>query len=328
MATNKADAWGIETRQTVSGSTGWGGGSVGSDGWKWDPPMTRTSQSASAPASARLDTSDLSGEDRDAASALIQLFRQYGLDALGPKILDYVKKGYGSDTIALLLQDTTEWKQRFSGNETRRKAGLPVLSPAEYLATERAYRQVAQQYGLPAGFYDSPSDFAGFIGNDMSPQEFQTRVQTASQYAHSQDQSTKDALRRLYGLGPGDLAAWALDQNRALPLIEKQAKAVAAGAAALRQGLNTSRGYAEHLADLGITGEQAEQGYSTIREMLPTFTSLGRIYDMDYSQNTAEKEIFEGSAAARDTRKKLASQERATFSGSSRGQVGRTNSSY
>lgn len=316
MATpDKASAWGVDMYQT--GDWGTSNGLPGTGGPYTPPTSTQ-----------KLDTKDLSGADRDAVSALVQLFNQYGLGSLAPKIVDYVRKGYGSDTIALLLQDTSEWKRRFAGNEARRKAGLAILSPQEYLATERSYRQVMQQYGLPSGFYDSPADFANFIGRDLSAQELQSRVQVASQFANSQDQSTKDALRRLYGLGPGDLAAWALDQNRAQPLIERQARAVQAGAAALRQGLGSSREVAERLADLGVTAEQAEQGYANIAEMLPVFSQLGRIYSDDYNQATAEAEVFEGSAEAARKRKGLASQERAAFGGSSRGSVGRASSSY
>lgn len=281
-----------------------------------------------ASASQRLDTNDLRGEDRDAASALIQLFRQYGLESLAPKIISYVRDGYGADTISLLLQDTPEWKQRFAGNEARRKAGLPVLSPSEYLATERSYRQVMEQFGMPAGFYDSYSDFADFIARDMSATELQGRVQAWSTFANNQDPSTKEALQRLYGIGPGELTAWAMDADRALPILQRQAGAVQAASAALRQGLGVDRKYAEHLSDLGIDAGTASQGYATVAEMLPTYQELSHIYGGQYNQRTAEQEVFEGNAGATQKRKNLASQERAAFGGSSRGQVGRSSSSY
>lgn len=284
----------------------------------------RYTKSPASTASSRLDTGDLTGASRDAASALVQLFRQYGLESLAPKIVEYVRNGYGSDTIALLLQDTPEWKRRFAGNEARRKAGLPILSPSEYLATENSYRQIMAQYGMPKGFYDSHADLAGFIGRDISASELQGRVQLASQFANSQDPATKESLRRLYGLGPGDLAAWALDPAKASPILERQAKAAQAGAAAIRHGVGVSKSYAEHLADLGITSDQAEQGYAQISQMLPTYEDLGRIYGQGYTQRTAEAEVFEGNATATNRRKSLASQERAAFSGSSRGQVGRS----
>jgi hypothetical protein len=36
-----------------------------------------------------------------------------------------------------------------------------------------------QEAGLPAGFYDSPSDFGNWIANNVSPDEIQNRVSKA-----------------------------------------------------------------------------------------------------------------------------------------------------
>lgn len=271
-------------------------------------------------------SSGLSGNDRNAASALVALFESYGLGSLAGKIVEYVKKGWGSDTVMLELQSTDEWKRRFAGNEARRKARISVLSPSEYLATERAYRQVLNEYGFPKGFYDSTDDFAKMIGGDLSPSELQERAQTVTSYINTKDQSTKDALRQMYGLGTGDLAALALDQTRALPLLRKQMQAVSIGAEAQRQGLGYSTGKSEMYADMGITAEQARQGYSTIAEYLPVLNELGSIYGQDYTQGNFEDEVFEGKGA--DKRKGLASRERAEFGGSSRGSVGSSSSGY
>lgn len=71
----------------------------------------------------------LTGADRDAYLAVNALFKTYGLQSLAGKIYDYVKNGYSSDTISIMLQDTDEYKTRFAGNQARIKAGLPVLSP-------------------------------------------------------------------------------------------------------------------------------------------------------------------------------------------------------
>ena len=116
----------------------------------------------------------LTGSNRDAFMALETLFKNYGLDSLAGKIYDYVKNGYSADTISILLQDTPEYKARFKGNEARLKAGLPVLSPADYINTENAYRQILRQSGLPSGFYDSTDDFTDWISKDVSPTEVQS----------------------------------------------------------------------------------------------------------------------------------------------------------
>src|SRR5690606_32920485 len=123
----------------------------------------------------------LTGANRDAYMALNSMFKTYGLGSLASRVYDYVKNGYSADTITVLLQDTPEYKKRFAANEARQKAGLNVLSPAEYISTENSYRQIMRQSGLPAGFYDSTDDFTKWISTDISPTELQSRVDLATQ---------------------------------------------------------------------------------------------------------------------------------------------------
>ena len=94
---------------------------------------------------------------------------------------------------------------------------------------------------MPSGFYDSTDDFTKWIANDVAPQEIQGRVQWAQQYIANTDPATKQALQSYYGIGENDLVAYALDRTRAVPLLEKQAKAVELGAAANSQGLTLSK---------------------------------------------------------------------------------------
>jgi hypothetical protein len=257
----------------------------------------------------------LEGDQRDAYVALLSVFKQYGLDTLAPKILDYIQQGYSADTLSYLLQQTPEFKQRFAGNEARAKAGLPVLSPADYLSTESAYRQIMQQAGLPQGFYDQPSDFASWIGADVAPTEVKSRVDLATQYTQGLDQSMKDALLQYHGLNESDVAAYFLDQKRALPLLQKQSNAIQIGAAGIRQGLGVSAADADYWAGRGVTPDQAQQGFGQAAQVLPTAERLGKIYGSGYSQNTAEREFLGDQADARAQRLKLAQQEQENFAG-------------
>ena len=172
----------------------------------------------------------LTGDQRDIAVAVTNLFRMYGLESLAPKIISFVQAGMSAETISIELTQTPEYKQRFSANDARIKAGLPALSAAEYLATERAYRQVMQAAGLPIGFYDSSSDFTAWLANDVSPTEVKARVDAASEAINSAPAETLDYLKRWYGVG--DLVAFALDSKRALPLIEQRISAAEAAATA------------------------------------------------------------------------------------------------
>lgn len=256
----------------------------------------------------------LTGTNRDAYLAVKSLFDSYGLGSLADKIYGYVKNGESADTISILLQDTPEYKRRFSGNEARKAAGLPVLSAAEYLATEAGYRQIMQSAGMPAGFYDQPSDFTNWIGANVSPTELQNRVDLAVQATTLSDPMYRRALNQM-GIDNGHLTAYFLDQSKALPYLQKAAATAQAGAEALRQNLQFDQGYAEQLATMGVSADQARQGYEQIASELGTMKSLGSMYGEEWSQRTSEGAIFGTDAEAQRRKGRLLSQERGAFQG-------------
>lgn len=256
----------------------------------------------------------LSGANRDAFVALNDLFTSFGLASLAPKIYDYIKQGYSSDTISILLQQTPEYKQRFSGNDARIKAGLPVLSPAQYLATEDSYRQIMNQAGLPKSFYDQPSDFTNFIANDMSPTELQSRVSLATQAVALASPSYKAALNQM-GIDDGHLAAYFLDEKTALPMLQKAAATAAIGAEALQRGFQFNQQDAAQLAAEGITQNQAAAGYQRIGDQFGQLKSLASIYGGAWNQQMAEQDVFVGGTAATQQKNQLIQNERANFSG-------------
>lgn len=258
----------------------------------------------------------LSGQNRDAYAALRSMFNQYGLGSLAGKIYDYAKKGYGADVISLLLQNTTEYKTRFAGNETRAKQGLPVLSPAEYLATEQAYRQVLQDAGLPKGFYDSPTDFTNWISKDISPTEIKGRVDIAVAKTMGADDATKQALKQLYGVDDSYIVAWALDEKKALPLLQKQATAASYGAEALKRGLEMNGQNLEDFVNAGLSLSQVSSGFQAVAEALPNIQAIASRYGESINQSELEQDLVAGvSGTGQNKRKRLASQERALFSG-------------
>jgi len=271
-------------------------------------------------------TDALTGADRDAYVALTNVFDSYGLGTLAPKIFDYIKNGYSADTISILLQNTDEYKQRFSGNEARKSAGLPVLSPSEYLATEASYRQVMESAGLPSGFYDQPSDFTTWIGKNVSPTEIQSRVDLATQATTLSNPSYRQALNQM-GISDSQLTSYFLDPTRALPSLQKSAATAAIGAEALQQGLTFDTQYADQLATSGITQATAQQGYAQIADTLGKYQSLADIYGGSYSQRTAENAAFLGDAQAVQQQRNLSQREQANFSGATgTAQLGLANS--
>lgn len=260
----------------------------------------------------------LTGENRDAYAALQSLFNGYGLGSLAGKIYDYAKQGYGADTISLLLQNTKEYQERFAGNVERQKAGLPVLSPADYLSTEQAYRQIMQDAGLPKGFYDSPTDFKNWIAGDVSPTEVKGRVDLASANLMQSSPETLSALKNMYGVDDKYITAYFLDRNRALPLLQKQAQAAQFGGEALKRGLTTNTQDLEDFVTAGLSLGQVSQGFQAVAEALPNIQAIANRYGQKpFTQQELEQDIIGGQAAnlGETRRKSLASQERALFGG-------------
>lgn len=260
-------------------------------------------------------TDKLTGEQRDAYAALKALFESYNLGTLAPKILEYVQQGFGADTISVLLQKTAEYETRFIANQDRKKAGLRVLTPSEYLAVEDAYRQIMRSSGLPKGFYDTNDDFRRFIAADVSPTELKSRVDVAVLATENADAATKEALKRM-SVGGSDMVAYFLDPGRAIPIIQKQVATAQIGAAALRNKLEFDKSRAEGWYLQGVSADKAIEGFGAISGFLGDVQKLGQIYGEDYTQATAEAEVFGASGTAQAQRKRLASQERSQFAGS------------
>lgn len=261
----------------------------------------------------------LNQTQQNAFDYFMSILKSYGLDGFS-EIAKVVRKAIidgvtDPSQLDLLVRDTDAWRTRFAGNELLTAAGGNALSVAEYLSVENSYRQIMSQAGLPQGFYDSPDDFAKFIGGSVSAAELQDRVNIANDLMkRNGDDALKSELLSL-GIDPGHLLARYLDPKRAEPLLQREYQTALIGAAARRAGATADNDYAAHLSDLGVTEGQAVQGYGQVADITPDLKRLGDLYGEDYTQSDAEKEIFEGGSG--DKRRRLSSQERGSFSGSS-----------
>lgn len=267
-------------------------------------------------------------EQTSAYDMLRDLFSSYGLPTSGD-ILDVIKdsalNGDSADITQIKLQATDSWKTRFAGNEARRSAGLNVLSVGEYLQQENQYATIMRNAGLPVGFFDDPSDFAGFIGKSVSPAEIQERVNLAVDVVNREDPAVAAELTRR-GLSTGMVIAHALDPERAAPLIKRDLNSTLIGAAAARAGAGTSIAYADSLASRGIQEREAAQGFGQVAAIADNASKLGKVYGVDYSQDDAQAEVFDSDANAADKRKRITAQERSNFSGTSNYGVNKSSS--
>jgi hypothetical protein len=301
-------------------------------------PLDATQELLLAQQKAAVDAAAL--RDRQSAyDILYNEFNKYGLGNLVEDVKYLLQSNVSPSQFALELQNTKAYKQRFSANEDRIKAGLSALTPKQYIDLEDQYQTVMRNYGLPASYYTKDttgkqSGFDKFISGDVSAPELEDRILTAQQRVVNSNPEVLTALKTFYGdsITNGDILAYALDPSKALTDIKRKVTAAEIGGAALAQNLQAQSATAESLAALGITKAQAQQGYTNVAEMVPRGSQLADIYNQGpYTQGTAEAEVFNtaGAAEAARKRKKLTALETAQFSGQSGvGALGRDKALY
>lgn len=247
-----------------------------------------------------------------AKDKLTAMLASYNLQGLASYIDAEVMKDTSEEMILLGLYDQPSYKTRFPGMEALRKAGR-VISENEYTKIENAMMQTARFFDLPKGFYDGPEDFGNLIGKQVSAKEYQDRLQVGQDLARSLNPGVKQQLLDLYSVGEGDLTAYVLDPDRALSLIQKQAKAatfVGLGRAAGFDLPSISATSAENIVATEPYAKLTEAQMKTKIEQAGMLRKeqqrLSQIEGVTYNEQEALSAVIEGSTEAL-----LASQQRA-----------------
>jgi hypothetical protein len=270
---------------------------------------------------------NVSEVSRSAYDLVTSELTRLGLSSLIGPLRSIFESGISEgESLRLALSQTPEYQTRFSANAKRIGAGLSALSPAEYIQLEDQYQNVMRNYGLPASYYakDATGKQIGFdelLSGDVSSTELEERLISAQDRVLKSNPEVLNALKTFYpGIANGDILAYSLDPKNALKDIQRKISAAEIGGAALAQGLATSATGAEELAKLGVTKDQAQQGFINVAQMAPRGGVLSEIYnEAPYNQATATAEVFgtAGAAEAAQKRRKLTALEEATFSGQS-----------
>ena len=255
-----------------------------------------------------------------ASDKLTALFSAYGLETLAPFINTRIMADVSEEMLLLELYDRPEYQKRFPGMKALRAKGK-TITEKDYIDNEKAFIQTARFFDLPKGFYDSPDDFGALIGNLVSPKEYQDRLQVGQDLARSLNPAVRSQLIEFYGVGEGDLTAFVLDADRALPLIQKQAKA------AQFVGIGRAAGFTLG----GMTAQQAEniagtESYAKLSEaeltkalgaagqLRSTQQRLARLEGVEYNEQEALSAVIEGSQTALLASQQRAQREAARFS--------------
>jgi hypothetical protein len=257
---------------------------------------------------------------------------EWGVPQLADDATKFVDKGFTGDTVILKLQDTEAWKQRFAANEQRKAKGLGIIDPATYLALESTYTSAMRAAGLPKGFYDELTDFTNLIAADVSPAELNQRINVAADFIDTADPMFKNQLRRLYNMNEGDMIAYALDPERALPLLERKAMNVRFASEGARQGIDVSLETAGKFTGLGVGQDEARAGFEQIAAISPEAERLSAVFagqEEAVGQEDVMTAVFsgEGSAQQKKRLQRLGEMEQSLFSAQSgvgRGSLGRS----
>jgi hypothetical protein len=243
----------------------------------------------------------------------------YGLESLATTLTNLITK-YGVDmkeTIKSELRETTEYKNRFAGNATRRAAGRPVLSEAEYLYNERAYTETLKAYQM--GDMATRTNFSEFIGKDISPVELSQRFSMAVEKVQKADPALKRQLNQMYpGISDTDLARSLLLGSEGSQFLKTRLGQAEILAEADTAGITLQTSAAE-LESRGVTRQKASEELSKIAAKKSGLEQSSRMFGENITPDEIQKELeaenLLGQTSART--KRLASQARSEFTGSS-----------
>lgn len=213
------------------------------------------------------------------AKAILNAFlQQFGLANLSDWAWStYIGSGGGTTGMAAVqaeLPNTPEYKARFPAIEARVKAGLPAITPADYINYESTIRQAFNAYGLAlpttgTGFNDLVNDL---LTKDISASEVvNDRIGKAFDQVMNAPPQVRAAAERLWGIhGDAALASTFLDPTRSAPQLQKLSEAMQTAGAANQYGFDITRQRAEQLAALGNT-QQGIGNLQNIAKLNPLF---------------------------------------------------------
>jgi hypothetical protein len=206
----------------------------------------------------------------NSAQAIIEsVLEEYGLSSLAT----WAWQQYLSSGASSVEQFTPQLRAELPKQQAfieRFPAYQPLLDAGKGISIE-AYRKyetdiakAARFYGLPESFVNDKNYVKEIMLKDVSADEFAERAQIARDNALNAPTEVRDALKNLYNVSEGDLTAYWMDPERALPIIQRQASAVQIAGAGLRNKIAIDAAQAERLAAQDVTAKEAAGGFANV----------------------------------------------------------------
>ena len=262
-------------------------------------------------------------DEDDARVILTKQLEEYGLGGLSDWAWTQIQAGHTKEQIHQELVKTPEYQTRFAGMKKRQDNNLSSISENDYIAYETQVRQLMRKAGMPDTFYDSPDDFADMIGKDISAMEVQSRIEEGYLAATNAPEGVRNKLASLYGVNTSQVAAYYLDPDRALPILQRQLGASGiANAAALSSYGDITKQQAENLDALGVDSGEATKGFGALASSAELFNALPGERLGDITRDEQMGAIFNSDAEAIAKIEKKAGSRRSAGSGSQSFAVG------
>lgn len=264
---------------------------------------------------------------------VVESLRQWGLvtdddQSLAQLIWRLTKEDKSGDYMMSEIRKSDAYAKRFPVLAEINKKYNFGWDEAKYISQEESYAEALSALGPAGNRYKTRDSFAQWMLNDVSPIEVQRRVDNATNYVYlDAPASVKEALRSQYGLSDQDMISYLLDPKAVgkeleLQFTQRQRKANVMGAAADTgmTGLSDSTISAIGESRYGQSYGDAVMQFSNIAAEGESWNKLSDISgERRMSSDEMASEAFGtvGGAQVTKQKKRLASQERARFTGSS-----------
>ncbi len=235
---------------------------------------------------------------------------ELGLADLAEEVDNMIKQDFTVAQIKMELPKTASYQLRFPGMKALRDAGR-AINEATYISNEKGYLQTLRAYGLDTNILGSRSALGTYIANEVSPREFEERVNLASTRVN-ENPEVLETFKSFYPeVDKSGVITYLLNPKAGMAVIKKQVRTSEIGAAAASAGFARDlMGISDIETLLPAVGETAYAGLRTefqrARQLAQSQRRLAQIENQSYSDLEAI-----GAVVGDDAAKMLASERRA-----------------
>lgn len=281
--------------------------------------------------------------------AVMSLINMYGLGELWAAVNTLLEKGYtdGDQILNIISTDSSAEGKRYQDaffkrfpavkvqrdeNQRRMAQGLPPipeLSASEYIATEQAYIAAVSDTDPSLASAENITAWMTGSGNatrPVSPNEVRDRIEISREYMYSQvNPEVRAELRDIYGLSDSDMLKYVMSTDKEREQLrtefDRNVRRANVGAQARTRGLALSTGLRDEIEaqGAGYTFGDTASRFANVENQADTYAKLSAMAGVNTGRDDLIREEFDlsGGSSTTKVKRRLASQERARFSGSS-----------